>query len=945
MVLLGALVSIAGCLPENETPSANLSGTTMSANLTYYTEQLPPYNYMEDGTPKGISVDLLEAITEKMGKKVSPEEVHVVPWTEGYQAALTQNNTVLFLMARTPEREQVFKWGGPIYSDRYVLFAKRDQGISIENPEDLKDYRIGVLADDIATQQLLNLGVNQSHILVGSNVSANIKRLENGEIDLWAFPEDAGRYFTEQATGNYYSYEVVYQLETQDLYYAFSRDVPDSVVQSFQQSLDEIKQEKDITGISTYDRILGQYIPSIGLAQLNYLTEEWAPFNYQENGNVSGISVEVLESIFKNIGVNRSRADIQIVPLAEGFQKAQNNTSTVLFSIVRTPEREPLYKWAGPFVKASFVLYAPVNSNIIISSPEDLNKYRIGVVQASIENDLLTSKGVNKSQIVNGETPKDLLSMLENGQIDMWATGDLAGRHQMLQTSSNPNAYEIVYNLSENDFYYIFSKDVPDTLVNAFEHALDMTRNQKDEQGVSDYERIIYRNLGVGCARQTFTDDEVVSLVNTTAAAIEKNASDTFQRINAGESPYLDPEDPALYVFVYDTNMTLIANANNVQLVGTNFKGKTDVTGKPYRDEIYAGAMENGTGWVDYVYMHPVQPNLYNKTTYFRLTRGSDGNSYIVCSGNYKNCQNQSEMTSTSIHVNNSTNSSTNVSTNNSTTSSEELVAFVEKAFEYAHVNGQEAALSEFNNQTGQFVDGELYIFAYDTNGTTLALPFQPELLGKNRWNDTDANGTPYIQYLVATAQSGGGFVRYLYEDPADNFTVKQKLSYVMMVNQSWIIGAGIYEPLEDSPLVESGTDPQIRESLKSFVEEGIEYADTNGKDAAVAEFNNLNGTFVRGNLYIYAFDYNGTTLALPYQPQLIGTDLSGLQDPYGVNYTKVEIFLAQQGGGFLFYHYYNPARNMTLEPKMSYVQKVDENWWLGAGTYIEDLNQTNNSG
>jgi signal transduction histidine kinase len=55
--------------------------------------------------------------------------------------------------------------------------------------------------------------------------------------------------------------------------------------------------------------------------------------------------------------------------------------------------------------------------------------------------------------------------------------------------------------------------------------------------------------------------------------------------------------------------------------------------------------------------------------------------------------------------------------------------------------------------------------------------------------------------------------------------------------------------------------------------------------------------------------------------------DLAGLQDAYGVNYTHVEIFLAQDEGGYIFYHYYNPARNMTLEPKMSYVQKVDEEW------------------
>ena len=781
-VLLGALLPTAGCLPESEAASTDQNDTTMSANLTYYTEQLPPYNYIENGTLQGISVELLEAITEKMGKKVAREEIKLVPWTEGYQAALSGNNTVLFTTVRNPEREQSFKWAGPIYTYTNVLFARPDQEITIKSPEDLRGYRIGVVVDDIAVQQLLDAGVNKSQLVQETNASVLVEKLDNGEIDLWAYPEEAGRYFSEQITGNYYSYKVVYKLQTQDVYYAFSKDVPDSVVQSFQQALDTVKQEKDAAGISTYERILGRYIPSIGLAQLNYLTEEWAPFNYQDNGNVTGISVEILEAVFKNTGVNRSQVNVRIVPLEEGFQIAQNNTSTVLFSIVRTPERESLYKWAGPFTKASFVLYAPMSRNITISSPEDLNKYRIGAVKSSIENNLLTSQGVNASQIVNGKNPEDLLRMLEEGQIDLWATGDLAGRHQMLQTATDPNAYEIVYTLKEDDLYYIFSKDVPDTLVNAFQQALENVRNQKDAQGVSDYERIIYRNLGVGCTRQTFTDDAVVKLVNTTAAAVEKNASNTFRRVNAGDAPYRDAKDPALYTFVYDENLTIVAHADNIQLVGMNFKGKTDVTGKLFRDEILEGALKNGTGWVDYVYMHPVQTNLYYKTTYYRLTNGSDGKSYIVC--NYKRCDNQLEVTpgSSPSPVNNST-----------TVSPEKLVAFVEKAFEYAHVHGRETALQEFNNQTGQFVDGELYIFAYDMNGTTLALPFQPELLGTSRWNATDANGTAYIQDLIATAKSGGGFVRYLYADPADNFTVKQKLSYVMMVDQNWIIGAGTY--------------------------------------------------------------------------------------------------------------------------------------------------------
>ncbi|WP_218185160.1 hypothetical protein [Methanogenium cariaci] len=60
-------------------------------------------------------------------------------------------------------------------------------------------------------------------------------------------------------------------------------------------------------------------------------------------------------------------------------------------------------------------------------------------------------------------------------------------------------------------------------------------------------------------------------------------------------------------------------------------------------------------------------------------------------------------------------------------------MAFVQNASEYAEVHGQEAALREFNNPSGQFVKGELYIFSYDLEGTTLALPpFQPDLIGKS---------------------------------------------------------------------------------------------------------------------------------------------------------------------------------------------------------------------
>ena len=246
---------------------------------------------MDNGTLEGISVDLLEAITEKMGKKVTREEVHLFPWTEGYQTVLALNNTVLFTTARLPEREQSFKWAGPIYADNNVLFARPNRGIVVTGPESLKGYRIGVIVDDFAIQQLLDAGVNKSQLVQETNASMLAEKLNKGEIDMWAYPEAMGRYFTKQVTGNSYSFKVVSTLPGLEGYYIFNKNVSNSTVASFQQALDTVKQEKDAAGVSMYERILGRYIPSIGLAQLNYLTEEWAPFKYQKEGNVTGISV------------------------------------------------------------------------------------------------------------------------------------------------------------------------------------------------------------------------------------------------------------------------------------------------------------------------------------------------------------------------------------------------------------------------------------------------------------------------------------------------------------------------------------------------------------------------------------------------------------------------------------------------------------------------------
>ena len=78
-----------------------------------------------------------------------------------------------------------------------------------------------------------------------------------------------------------------------------------------------------------------------------------------------------------------------------------------------------------------------------------------------------------------------------------------------------------------------------------------------------------------------------------------------------------------------------MAHAIKTDVIGKNVKGKPDVKGKKFRDEILAKALKDGSAWVDYYFANPKTKQIARKSTYFELARGSDGKDYIVGSGKY----------------------------------------------------------------------------------------------------------------------------------------------------------------------------------------------------------------------------------------------------------------------------------------------------------------------
>jgi cytochrome c len=123
----------------------------------------------------------------------------------------------------------------------------------------------------------------------------------------------------------------------------------------------------------------------------------------------------------------------------------------------------------------------------------------------------------------------------------------------------------------------------------------------------------------------------------------------------------------------------------------------------------------------------------------------------------------------------------------------DEAKAMVDRAVKMLAADGKDKAFQVFDDQSGPFVDRDLYVFVLDLTGTTVAHGVNKALIGKSLLNLKDADGKQFIQEILDLAKKDGeGWVDYKWPNPTTK-KVEGKSSYVKKVGDL-IIGVGIYK-------------------------------------------------------------------------------------------------------------------------------------------------------
>lgn len=112
------------------------------------------------------------------------------------------------------------------------------------------------------------------------------------------------------------------------------------------------------------------------------------------------------------------------------------------------------------------------------------------------------------------------------------------------------------------------------------------------------------------------------------------------------------------------------------------------------------------------------------------------------------------------------------------------------------------------------------------------------------------------------------------------------------------------------------------KEEATKLVNEAATAISTN-KASAVAEIGKAGGKYVKGEIYVFAYDLEGVMVAHPVNPKLVGKSLIDVPDANGKMFRKEIIDgVKSKGSVTVDYKYKNPASG-AIEDKATYCLKA----------------------
>lgn len=220
-----------------------------SAEIRVLTEEWAPYNYIENDRIAGLSVEIVQELLSRLEMR---QDIQLLPGVRAKHMLDSEDDVVFFSMYRTPERETLYKWIGPVDTGSISFYKRSGDPRRFETLEDAKKADViacrhaGIVPDLLLAWGFANLDRS------ATSSSQVYKKLFYGRVDLAVSDTDLGVKHELKMMGaplDSFEKTPVMILEA-DLYIAFSKNFPEAIYDEWKKAFDAMRQDGTLAEIS-----------------------------------------------------------------------------------------------------------------------------------------------------------------------------------------------------------------------------------------------------------------------------------------------------------------------------------------------------------------------------------------------------------------------------------------------------------------------------------------------------------------------------------------------------------------------------------------------------------------------------------------------------------------------------------------------------------------------
>ena len=398
-----------------------------------------PFDYNEFGKPKGLSIDYIKLLFDKVGLKY--EFINGYTWTEIVSLFKDKKVDVLPAFYKNDLRKDYTNFTAPYHQGKLAIFTLKNDS-SIQKQDDLAQKKVGVQRSD-ASIEIIKKHLPNSNIIEIETNDELVKQLASKKLDAIIGNPMLFYYYTKKnhlSTIHHIDYINMSKDEQKkvSLHIGVRKDweVLYSIIQKAINSL----SDEDIVYLKKQWQISEKSNGLIYTAtEKNYLNTneitmcidpDWMPFEKLENGKHIGISADFFKLIEQNIGTT-----IRVIPTSSWLQSIEfvkAKECDMLSLLMETPERKKYLNFTKPYLSIPMVLATKPEVSFI-SDIQMLEGVSVGITKGYAFGEILRSK-YPKLNIIDVENLEDGLQQVSDGKLFGYI-GTLASVGYQFQTN------------------------------------------------------------------------------------------------------------------------------------------------------------------------------------------------------------------------------------------------------------------------------------------------------------------------------------------------------------------------------------------------------------------------------------------------------------------------------------------------------------------------------